>query len=227
MSNWLQLAVGLATSYLAATLSESYLHRTVGHATTRRRRFWARHPRLCGHLTRVHYRHAVLHHGLTFARDHVTQFLGEADKARVDAIIAPHGDRLIEKEHYGLTVGLRSLLTYNVAVLPILPALFWLCGSVACLGALPVLSAAPLLAMFVHSYLHLPYSEALRRCPRPAAFLLGTRYFRAVARHHYLHHVYPRFNFNLLIGGDWLLGTHRRASPDDLRAMDEIGIPVH
>ena len=108
MSVWLQFTLGLVTSYLAATVSESYLHRTVGHATPRLRRFWAQHPRLCGFLTRADYRHAVVHHGLTFARDHVTQF-----------------------------------------------------------------------------------------------------------------------PFNLLLGGDQILGTHRRGCPDDFHAMEAIGIPTH
>jgi hypothetical protein len=185
-----------------------------------------RHPQIFGFLIRVHFRHTVVHHELTYARDHMTQFVDAADKARVDAIVASRGDPLIEKERYGLTIGLRGLLSYNVAVLAIVPILYFLCGFVACLGALPVLSAAPLLAMLVHPYLHLSHSEVLRRCPRPMAVLLGTRYFRAVARHHYLHHVYQRCNFNLLMGGDWLLGTHRRASVDDLREMAELGIPI-
>ena len=227
MSVWCQLAIGLATSYLAATVSESYLHRTVGHATPRLRRFWARHPRLCGFLTRAHYRHAVVHHGLTFTRDHVTQFSDAADKDRVDTIVAPRGDRLIKKERYGLTICLRGLLTYNVTILPIMLVIFWLCGPVACLGALPMTFAVPLLSMVVHPYLHLPHREAIRRAPRPVAFLLATSYFRAVARHHYIHHVYQCYNFNLLLGGDYLLGTHRRACPDDLHAMETIGIPTH
>jgi hypothetical protein len=156
----------------------------------------------------------------------VTQFVDAADKARVDTIIAARGDSLIEKERYGLTIGLRGVLTYNVPVLPVLPVLFWSCGSVACLGALPVLFTAPLLSMLVHPYLHMSHREVLRRSPRAVALLLGTRYFRAIARHHYLHHVYQCSNFNLQMGGDWLLGTHRRASPDDLRKMERIGIPI-
>ncbi|AMV40344.1 hypothetical protein [Planctomyces sp. SH-PL62] len=226
MNAWVQIAVGLGASYLAATLAESIQHRVVGHAGARRRRFWARHPRLCGFLLRAHYRHAVVHHGLTFARDHVTQFLDEADKARVDAVIGRRGDPLIERERYGLTVGVRAFLTFGAAVWPLVPGLYWAIGPCAALAALPAPLAAPLLSMFVHPYLHLPHREALRRAPRPVACLLRTSYFRAVARHHYLHHVYPRFNFNLLMGGDWLLRTHRRPSPEDLRAMEAIDVPT-
>ncbi|APW61715.1 hypothetical protein [Paludisphaera borealis] len=227
MNTWIQIAVGLTTSYLIATLSESYMHRAIGHAGARTRRNWARHPRLCGFLTRAHYRHAVVHHGLTYARDHVTQFLDESDKARVDAILKPRGDWLIEKERYGLTIHLRGVLTFNAIALPMPPVLFWLCGPIACLSALPVPIAVPLLSMFIHPYLHLPHEDAVRLAPRPLAVLLRTRYCRALARHHYVHHVYQRFNFNLLMGGDWLLGTYRQASPDDLLAMEAIGIPTH
>ncbi|WP_165246325.1 hypothetical protein [Paludisphaera soli] len=226
MNAWVQIAVGLASSYLAATLSESFLHRTVGHAGPRLRRAWARRPRLCGHLLRAHYRHAVVHHGLTFARDHVTQFLDDEDKARVDAIIEPRGDPLIQRERYGLSVGLRGFLTYNGAVWPLIPALALGVGPWAALAALPIPLAAPLLSMFIHPYLHLPHREALRRAPRPLAFLLDTAYFRSVARHHYLHHAYPRSNFNLLLGGDRLLGTHRRPTAKDLDAMAALDIPA-
>jgi hypothetical protein len=227
MNTWIQIAVGLTTSYLIATLAESFMHRTIGHAGARIRRFWARHPRLCGMLTRAHYRHAVVHHGLTFARDHVTQFLDASDKARVDAILEPRGDWLIEKERYGLTIHPRGLLTFNAIALPIAPVLYWVCGPIACLSALPAVLAPPLLSMFVHPYLHLPHEEAVRLAPRPLALLLKSRYGRAVARHHYVHHVYQRFNFNLLMGGDRLLGTYLQASPDDLLAMEAIGIPTH
>lgn len=226
MNCWLQFAAGFATAYLAATVSESFLHRAIGHATPRLRRSWARHPRLCGHLLRAHYRHAVVHHGLTFARDHVTQFLDEEDKARVDAIVAAKGDPLIVEERYGLTIGLRGFFTYNSLPILMLPALAWSCGPGACIGALPVLLVAPLLSMFIHPYLHLPHERAVRESPRLVSWLLETSYFRAVARHHFLHHVYQRSNFNLLLGGDWLLGTHRRASPADRDAMKAVDIPA-
>jgi hypothetical protein len=227
MWNSFHFAIGFVISYAAASLSEAFLHRTVGHATTRVRRIWARYPRFCGFLTRAHYRHAVVHHGLTFAQDHVTQFSDDDDKARVDAIVASRCDHRIKEERYGLSVGLRSLLTFNAPALPMLPVLYWLCGPYACLGAAPPLLSMPLLSMLIHPYLHLSHSDALRLSPRPTAFLLKTRYFRIVARYHYMHHLYPRFNFNLLLGGDWLLGTVRRATSDDRHAMKEVGIHIH
>ena len=134
MWNFLHFSVGFAVSYIASSLSESFLHRNVGHATARIRRIWSRYPRFCGFLSRAYYRHAVVHHGLTYTQNHVTQFLSNHDKVRVDAIVDSRGDDLIKGEKYGLSVGLRSLLTFNVPALPILPVLYWMCGPYACLG---------------------------------------------------------------------------------------------
>ena len=32
--------------------------------------------------------------------------------------------------------------------------------------------------------------------------------------------------FNLLLGGDFLLGTYRRPNPSDLAEMEEVGMPL-
>jgi hypothetical protein len=83
-----------------------------------------------------------------------------------------------------------------------------------------------MLAQFVHPHLHRNHREVMddpRAWPR---FMARTRYFRHLAQHHWLHHNYPNCNYNLLLGGDWLLGVHRRADADDLVAMQSIGLWV-
>jgi hypothetical protein len=221
-----QVLMGFAVTYLAASLSESYIHRNVGHASRRAQRFWRKHPCLLSHLLRAHYRHAVVHHGLTFRTDHVTQFADVRDKARVDQAVRGAWDPLIEREEYGLTIGPRGFLTYNLVVFPFLWLIYLWSGPWPCVGALPVLPLTTSLSMVVHRYLHLPHRVAVRAAPWPLALLLSTRYFRAVARHHYLHHRYGNCNYNLLLGGDFLLGTSRRASPQDLRAMLALGLRI-
>lgn len=214
-----RVLLGLVTAYLVATVSESLLHRFVGHAGGRTRRFWARHPGLFGPLLRAHYRHAVVHHGLTFRVNHVTQFEDAEAKAETDRSVAPTADALIPREHYGLTIGLRGLVSYNVTVAPILPILYGLAGAWALCGALPVLTLAPLSAMLVHPTLHRHPEAAAREAPWIVGLLIRTRYYRALWRHHFVHHKHPRWNFNLLLGGDRLLGTYR--SPD-ARDLDEM-----
>ena len=218
-----QILVGLAATYLVATVSESCLHRFVLHASVRTRRFWARNPRLCAHLPRAYYRHAVVHHGLTFRKNHVTQFVSVEEKAVVDRITQRAADERIRAERYGLTVGLRAFVTYNLTVLPIIPVVVILAGPWATAGA-SVLVVTPLLSMLIHPYLHREHEAATREAPAVLAFLLKTRYFQAVSRHHYLHHKYPECNFNLLLGGDFLLGTYRKAGAQDLREIAAIGL---
>ncbi len=186
LSILVQILAGLAATYLVALVSESCLHRFVGHASVRTRRFWARNPRLYAHLPRAYYRHAVVHHGLTFRKNHVTQFVSVEEKAAVDRIAERAADERIRAERYGLTVGLRAFVTYNLTVFPIVPVVVILAGPWATAGALPVLVVTPLLSMLIHPYIHREHEAATREAPAVVAFLLKTRYFQAVSRHHYL-----------------------------------------
>jgi hypothetical protein len=123
-------------------------------------------------------------------------------------------------------MGLRGLVTYNLTIVPIVSIVCMLAGPWALAGALPMLTVAPVLAMFIHPYLHRDHEAATREAPALVALLLRTRYFRALSRHHFLHHKYPNCNFNLLLGGDYPLGTHRSPSAQDLSEMAAIGILV-
>ena len=81
--------------------------------------------------------------------------------------------------------------------------------------------------MFVHPYIHLPYQQALEEAPKHDSKFFKTKYMRAVIRNHYMHHKYPDNNFNLILGGDYILGYHRNASAEDIESMKVLGIPVH
>ncbi|MFO0953814.1 MAG: hypothetical protein U0835_22195 [Isosphaeraceae bacterium] len=222
----LQAVAGAAVAYLAATVSESFLHRVVGHAGPRTRRVWARHRWLFGPLLRAHYRHGVVHHRLTFRRDHVTQFTAEHERAAAEEVGRRVGDGHIVGERFGLTVGPRALMSYNLTVLPWVVAFAWLVGPWSMAGSLPVLTLAPLSAMVVHPYLHRRYDEALAEARGPLGLLVRSAYFRSLWRHHFLHHRHPAWNFNLLPGGDFLLRTRRAADESDLRAIESLGGPT-
>ena len=84
----------------------------------------------------------------------------------------------------------------------------------------------PLMSAAIHPWLHVRHEVARARAPRPIAWLLNTRYMRSVARHHFVHHRHLAANFNLLLGGDLLLGVHRRPTAADIDAMHREGIPV-
>lgn len=75
---------------------------------------------------------------------------------------------------------------------------------------------------FVHMYLwgllhhemHVPTSIFIQRLAP----------YRFLARHHFLHHRYPRYNYNVIIPlADVLLGTLAQMKPCDLREMLRLG----
>src|SRR5262249_36531265 len=102
----------------------------------------------------------------------------------------------------------------------------WLGGPSFMLGALVPLTAFPMLAQFIHPHLHTRYENVLAHGPLLIRCFARTAYFRFLARHHWLHHRYADCNYNLLLGGDWILRVNRRASAQDLDEMHEIGLWV-
>lgn len=170
-----RILLGLIVTYLIATVSEVLLHRYIAHASSKARRYWARHPRLFGHLLKLHYRHTIVHHGLTFRMNHVTQFKDTNERELTDRIVALRADELIHREDYGLTIGLRGLISYNMTVAPILPILYWIAGPWALCGALPVLTLAPFSAMLLHPFLH-EHHETARKPSAMVQLLMRTKY---------------------------------------------------
>jgi Fatty acid hydroxylase superfamily len=67
----------------------------------------------------------------------------------------------------------------------------------------------------LHVEMHIPTNRWLFRHP----------VFRFLNRHHYLHHVHPRRNFNVVLPlADYLLGTVARPTPADRSAMARYGL---
>jgi hypothetical protein len=220
--------LGLICGYLTITLCESFFHRAIQHASPDLRRWYRRLGRLGRVLQDAWYSHHVIHHFQTFRRDHVTQFADDSERARLTRRLREIDKSEIVACEYGNIIGieLKAYLFYMGPTLPVFAATCWLGGLWFTIGACVPLIAWPMLAQFVHPHLHRNHREVMddpRAWPR---FMARTRYFRHLAQHHWLHHTYPNCNYNLLLGGDWLLGVHRRADADDLVAMQSIGLWV-
>ena len=224
-----RIFLGLIVTYLIATISEVMWHRHVYHASSRTRRFWSRYPRYFNFFLKHHYRHTIVHHGLTFREDHITQFKDLDAKAEIDRIVSLKNDKLIHRDGYGLspswTTGLSGLITFNLTVAPILPILYWFSGPCSFWGGLPVLTLSPMLTMMTHPYLHQHHGEPAAKPSLIMKLVMRTWYFKMLWRHHFLHHKYPSSNFNFLLGGDHLLGTYRMPDEKDLTDMAAFGIP--
>jgi hypothetical protein len=221
-----EITLGLVLGYVIASLTESSLHRAIKHGRRRARTLWRRYPRVFQPFLRAYYSHHIVHHALTFRQDFVTQFRDPADKERLDRQLSgPLGD-LIRREQYGLTLRGSGILAFNVPILPFLPLIGFSLGPWVLLGALPGLFAYSAITIFLHPYLHRRHDDAIREAPVVLRWLLRTRFVKAAARNHYLHHRYIRCNYNLLLGGDFLLGQHRAASAQDLADMRTLGLAV-
>ncbi len=223
-----QLLSGAVVGYLLATLSESLLHRYVGHASRRHRQWWSR-IRQVQHLIRtLHFGHTVVHHAKTFKQDHVTQFADPHEQHQLDEHLREVGHSAFIALRYGLitdAVGCAYFAAPPAAVSTLVCVVC--CGTINLpfmLSALLPILCAPLLSRYVHPYLHLPKDVAASQASWIVAALLSTPYGKWARIQHYVHHRHPRFNFNLLPGGDYLLRCHRRATASEIRCMQAIGL---
>lgn len=127
---------------------------------------------------------------------------------------------------FGLTIMLGSFIWFMWLPMTTLPLLWVTLGGLGTIAALVPMALPPLLSKLVHRHIHSPYNVAITESSFAVRWLLKTRYGRAMIRHHWLHHRYPGTNFNLLLGGDWILGVGRSPTDDDNLKMSAQGIPL-
>ena len=222
----LQMLTGLMLGYVTTTLLESTLHRVIYHAGPRIRRLWARYPRLSGPFRRAYFSHGIVHHRWTFRKDFVTQFSSQQEKERLDVKLGSHQASLIRQEHYGMSLRGVWIAWFNLPILPCILLIGLVCGPWGLVGALPALVAYSCLAMFVHPYLHRPAEGDMTGVSPALRWILKTEYVRFLRRHHFLHHRYTDCNFNLLLGGDVVLGRSRPPTVQDWDEMRRLGLVV-
>ncbi len=209
------LFLGIFLGYLSATITESLGHKYTGHPGPTQRKAYFKYPKFFAAFLKPLYQHLVIHHHKTFRGEFFEQFSDEDEKLRIDSWIAqrfsPEFAALIWKERYNLTlVGIAGTLPFALPFC-IGPAII-LCslGKMAFFGSL-VLAFSPVwLSKFVHPLIHLP-EESANHHPF-IQWLMQTNYMRRVFRNHYLHHQHLETNFNLLLGGDYLVFLHRKAT---------------
>jgi hypothetical protein len=221
------MLAGLMLGYVMTTLLESTLHRVIYHAGPQTRRFWARYPRVSGPFRRAYFSHGVVHHRWTFRENFVTQFSSRQEQERLEQRLRGAQASLIRREQYGVTLRGSGIVWFNLPILPWIVLIGLVLGPWGLVGAIPAVAAYSCLAMFVHPYLHRPHEEVVAGVSPVFRWVLKTRYVRFLRCHHYLHHRYGDCNFNLLLGGDVLLGRSRRPTAQDWDEMYRLGLVVH
>lgn len=112
-----------------------------------------------------------------------------------------------------MRLSLKTGALLYLSTIPLLSAMAWVD---------PICAASFSVAITAHMYLwgqlhhemHIPASRFIQSCTS----------YRLLARYHYLHHRYPRKNFNVVIPlADFLFGTLAQARQCDLREMIRLG----
>lgn len=225
----LYFLIGLAVGYIIGSFIESILHEYVSDAPAPWVRKWRRYPRLFRVPLNTYFSHHVIHHHQTFRRNHITQFDSPEQRARVDRVLLARGrhGRIIMGGNYsnrlhaegGFVFALPGLLS------ALMLSLFLPAGMA--IGSGLALMLPPALSYWVHPYLHRSFDEGQKNAPAVIAFLLRTKYMKAVYRNHFMHHRYDGTgNYNLVLGADILRNRVRAPSSDDIRVMAEIGMPL-
>jgi hypothetical protein len=225
----LYFVIGLAAGYIIGSFIESILHEYVSDAPMSWVRTWRHYPRLFRVPLNTYYSHHVIHHHQTFRRNHITQFDSAEQRARVDRVLLARGrhGRIIIGGDYanrlhaegGFVFALPALLSATILGLFLPPSM--------ALGSGLALMLPPALSYWVHPYLHRSFDDGQKNASPVIAFLLRTRYMKAMYRNHFMHHRHNgTSNFNLVLGADILRRRVRVPSSDDIRAMAEVGMPL-
>lgn len=223
MSTILNLLIGIIGGYVAATLAESLQHRLFGHAPSCFRKVWKFFPKYLEWFRLVWWSHTVIHHGLAAGN----QFTAPLTPSPEVIERMTQGQRqTVQGNHLGLTTQWSDFIWFLWLPMSTIPLLWASLGDQDALAAIVPMLLPPLFSKFVHRHIHSPYDVAICESSLPTRWLLKTRYGRAMIRHHWMHHRYADSNFNLLLGGDWILGTGRRPTDNDIRHMSEQGIPL-
>lgn len=220
---FLQILAGLTIGYLTVSICESFFHRTIQHASPQFRKVCASMPIIGPQFLSAWLSHHVVHHCMTYRRDHVSQFVDPDEKLRLRHILVDKGHAGFVKRDYGAKIGgADDVLFYIAPTVPVYLSVCYAGGLWFTLGAAFPFLLWPLFAQFVHPYLHMKHTEAMRRAPFLIRLLIQTPYYRYLFRHHWLHHKHMDCNFNLVLGGDFFLGRHRRPTSIDLDAIKEF-----
>jgi hypothetical protein len=223
MNRILQISIGLATGYVIASMAESFQHHWFGHSPRWMQRIWKRYPRLLSWLRKLWWGHMAIHHFTASGKWFCSP---QTKQAAVLSRMTPEERSVAIGTQFGLTIMLNSFIWFMWLPMTTLPLLWVTIGGLGTIAALVPMALPPLLSKLVHRHIHCSYSVAIRESSLAVRWLLKTRYGRAMIRHHWLHHRYPGTNFNLLLGGDWILRVARRPTDDDNLKMSAQGIPL-
>jgi len=137
-------------------------------------------------------------------------------KEILDSKLDRHPEFRIKCNSYGLNIsGFWEILVFiGVPLSASIVVFYMLSPTYMWVGA--IIAIVPmLLSKYVHPLLH------EKRTLSDISFswlgvIVSSRYFKYIQRYHFIHHQYSLCNFNLMLGGDYLLGVSRKAKSNNI-----------
>lgn len=226
----IKILAGFILGYIISSIIEAIIHKYVLHASFASLRLWRKYPKIFWPLSQEHYIHAI-HHERTYQQDYLTQFRDESEQYDLDNELYLANSKLakhIKKTEYGLFAQPRAV--FYIAILTTLifgVPIYFLFSIWVLIGAIfPCYFLAYIMSRYVHPFSHQNFEIAIENAPYIIRKLLRTKYLQMVIRHHFIHHEYPIYNFNLVLGADYILGWHKKPKEEDKKKMRSIGIKV-
>ncbi len=217
--------LGILLGLVSATISESFFHMFFGHPFEKVKKLYFKNTALFTACLKPYYQHYVIHHKKTYLNHFFSQFDSIEHMKRVDTWIESNfGEEfknLIWIERYNLTLkGFIGTLPF-AGPFCIGPALIYsFFGVEALLGSLLTGYIPVWMSKYIHPLIHAP--EETHRHGAFIRWFMTTRYAEAILLNHFLHHNNGNKNFNLFLGGDYLIGLHRSGSPEELREYNSL-----
>lgn len=183
----------LIISYLIATLWEHYLHKEILHVKPKKAKKWQESYKL---LYKGVYSHHVVHH---------KQFDSQEQREKLDKHLIKKFGQTNDRRQYGLTIN--TVWEYIMFMLPwffIAPFVYLYFELYQFIIFTLVLMLPLLLSKFIHPFLHSDLENK--------SWIYNNFYTRKIYKTHRIHHEDDTKNFNLLLGGDWIMGTYEISS---------------
>ncbi len=225
----IDLCAGSVVGYCWSSLVESYFHRVILHAPRIRRLYWKKYNAIFGVFRVAYFSHNVIHHQKTFNYSYTKQFSRPHAKQSIDSKVEKIFGDAISRTHYGLTINTpKEIFAFMFPLVLLALVVGYYAQIWIAIGMILVSLLYPAMSMFLHPVLHLSDAAKSVRYGKLMLRLLNTKYVQHITVYHYLHHKTPRWNYNLLLGGDWVFGCYRAPTKNDLNnlANDGIGLSI-
>jgi hypothetical protein len=199
----------IALSYAISSLWENYVHWKILHSNKTNRKKWRRLGYLGLLLRRAYFSHNIIHHKNTFKENYFEQFKTRKEQIALNKKLPASLREKIINNRYGLTISSSwEIFTFVAPPLVLNTLLFFNLSSALTVTIFFTISILPaILSKYIHPSLH---EESVML---PTNTNLWTRYKKYIAKCHKIHHEKILKNFNLLPGGDFIVGTYEK--PDD------------